>query len=167
MTVKWNEDKTEDSRVTLLAEGSVHLTSDYDVSLAGVGSSLLAQTIEQAFLKQTGHRLSEYADTNLYVLPILSLTAERIGIVGLPNLLSLSPSVDGRDATPLPLYIPYPRQENGGVDVSSQSALRRLRQAQKRAPSITNQDGPKPTTESIELLFKSARQFEAIVYESD
>jgi len=166
MTVKWNEGKTEDSRVTLLAEGSVHLTSDYDVSFAGAGSSLLAQSIEQAFLKQTGYRLSEYADTNLYVLPILSLTAERIGILGLANLLHLSPLVDGRDVTTLPLYIPYPRQENGGVEKSRQSAMIRLRQAQKRAPPITKQDGPKPAQESIDLLFKSALQFEEIVYKS-
>jgi hypothetical protein len=172
MSVEWNETKDAESKVLLLAEGSVHLTSDYDVSLAGVGSARLAHQIEQTFLKQTGYNLSQYADTNLYVLPLLSLTCRRVELIGPGSLLCLSTPPPDKSTPVVSLYIPYPTQSNGGEEVSRNSAICRLRKAQESTHLGTfHQDPSKDvvlqTPESTNLLFALALRFEEIVYTSE
>jgi hypothetical protein len=118
MTLTWNKDLSEEKQVTLLAAGATNITSDYDVSFAGWNASKLAAEIETAFQSQTCYELAAYADTNLYVLPLLSLTPQRAQFLGGPaNLLDLHATS---------LYVPYPTQANGGEDVSLAAARSRL-----------------------------------------
>ena len=66
--IRYNLNKEE---FIQLAAGSVNITSDYDVTLIGIGASQCCKNIISDFIlnKDIGYSLPEIADSNIYIAP--------------------------------------------------------------------------------------------------
>lgn len=161
MTSKWNEGRKDENVIHLMASGSTNITSDYDVAMVGNGASRLAKEINETFEAQTTYSLSEYADTNLYMTPYVSLTAKGVKRLGHENVLEVK-ARRGKSTTGL--YIVVPTAENGGLSVVFDAAVYRLRESQHMDPAPSDRPIAPPRDHD---MYKLASEYERLIYSSD
>jgi hypothetical protein len=156
MTTAWNHDKNPAEVIHLMAAGSTSITSDYDVSMAGPGVSLLAYQINDTFRRDTGQDLAIYADTNLYTTPWVSLTKERADFFGTQNIRHL---MDYGTGTGMAMYLPIPTVDNGGLETVFRAAVYRL--SRSLSPGFVDPDF---VPDDGDTLYSLAATFEDFMY---
>ena len=161
MTSTWNEGRKDEDVIHLMAAGSTNITSDYDVAMVGNGASRLAKEINETFKAQTTYSLSEYADTNLYMTPFVSLTTKGVKRVGHENVLEVK-ARRGKSTTGL--YIVVPTAENGGLSVVFDAAVYRLRESQHMDPAPSDRPIAPPKDHD---MYKLASEYERLIYSAD